>query len=492
MILYGYLTEVIILFLWYKLIIKKEITAKTDGADKILGRTIKLVIRYKETIKNNILLRIEYKQKKEKEIIKIKRYVENLVLVYAWHGCLAIMGPIMLSIFFQDKYDIFNTFVFVSCIACLYMNQLKEQTQYYVKTLEIYINKVLIPLENCPRIVEAEKDEIIYIQWTKKKIVIAIIIAIVVMVIGTLFIWVEGYIEQNEIIMKILTIITLICILIYSVKKRFKKRLCKNGIEFVDAEYEMIKDDVEKICNMLNIRNVRFKIIEENFTNAFSKINEDRIWEVSVTSQFITKLRKMLEEDDTIEIDDIKTIFLVTVGHELGHVFYKDATSTQNRLLISFLITLGSYFIGILMLAMGGKSFIYIIIGIILLFLDWIFGGVMCDKRYWTQISELKADRIAIKYVYGGRKAFESFWLTEDDIQKEENSTQEIVKENALYKYYKRNIEIEEHPSKMQRKKLIKERDEWKWWEYFEHALVIRKWRFLGLGWNGVLKVTKV
>ncbi len=56
MILYGYLLEVVIVFLWYKLIIEKEIRAKTGGADKIFKRTIKLVIKYKSTIKNNILI----------------------------------------------------------------------------------------------------------------------------------------------------------------------------------------------------------------------------------------------------------------------------------------------------------------------------------------------------------------------------------------------------------------------------------------------------
>lgn len=140
---------------------------------------------------------------------------------------------------------------------------------------------------------------------------------------------------------------------------------------------------------------------------------------------------------------------------------------------------------------MGGKSFICIITGIILLVLDFIFGGVMCNKRYWAQISEFKADRIASEYVSGGRNAFESFWLTDNNIHEEETSTQNICGENILYKYYKRNIEFESHPSKARRRKLIEERGRWKWWEYFEHALIIRKWIVLGFGWNGVLKVIK-
>lgn len=127
--------------------------------------------------------------------------------------------------------------------------------------------------------------------------------------------------------------------------------------------------------------------------------------------------------------------------------------------------------------------------GSILLLFDWIFGGIMCDKRYWGQIAEFKADRIAVDYVSGGREAFVNFWLTETKVQREDDSTQKISRENVAYKYYKRNIEIEEHPSKKRRRKLIEERGKWEWWEYFEHVLVIRKWRWHGLGWNGVLKV---
>lgn len=67
-ILFGYVIEIIIIWLWYKLIIKKEISLKTDGADRILRRTIKLIIQYKTIIKNNIFLRVNYKQEKRQEI----------------------------------------------------------------------------------------------------------------------------------------------------------------------------------------------------------------------------------------------------------------------------------------------------------------------------------------------------------------------------------------------------------------------------------------
>ena len=384
------------------------------------------------------------------------------------------------------------------------MKQLKEQTQNYVEIVEVYIKQVLVPLEKCPRIVEIEKDELIDIQWTAKKKVAMILVVIMGIAIYVLLIWGERYIEQNEIIKRILAIFTVIFLLIDYVKNRFKNRFKKRENEnenepiFVDIEYDLIKEEVEHICSMLNIHNVRFNVIEENTINAFSKMNGDGVWEVSVTSQFITKLRKMLEKDEAdekeaaMEIDDIKDIFLVTVGHELGHVFYKDEILIKKRLLFSLLFSLGCNFTGIFLFAVAGKSMFFAIIGSILLLFDWIFGRIMCDKRYWGQIAEFKADRIAVDYISGGRNAFVNFWLTETRVQEEEDSTQKISRENVVYKYYKRNIEIEEHPSKKRRRKLIEERGKWEWWEYFEHVLVIRKWRWRGLGWNGVLKVTKI
>ncbi|MBQ3543956.1 MAG: hypothetical protein IJA34_03040 [Lachnospiraceae bacterium] len=61
----------------------------------------------------------------------------------------------------------------------------------------------------------------------------------------------------------------------------------------------------------------------------------------------------------------------------------------------------------------------------------------------------------------------------------------EIEKSNKIYKYYKRYIEKEAHPLMERRVYLVKNRGAWKWWEYIEHALLIRKWYLVGKGWNG-------
>jgi len=496
MILSGYILEVIIIWFWYTLIVKKEIYAKTDGTDKIIKRTINLLIHYKNTIRSNLQLRVNYKQKKRQEIEKIKRYVLNLIFINVWIGCFFIMIPPIMNIFLHDKESVFHKFAFLIFVGGLLVKQLKEQTQSYLEVLEVYIKQVVVPLEKCPRIIEIEKDEIIDIQWTSKKKIVMVLVIIMGIVMYLLLIWGDAYLEQNEMAKGILTILVVAIWGIDFVKNKFKKREKVNKPIFISVEYDLIKDEVEHICSMLNIYNVRFRVVEENRINAFSKLNKDGVWEVSVTSQFITKLRKMIEEDKTneknvvMEIDDVKKIFLVTVVHELGHVFYKDEILEKRRILFSVFVSFGILIMAMFLLVFSVKSLFFAVVSSILLFVEWIFGSIMCDSRYWGQIAEFKADRIAAEYVEGGTEAFVYFWANDKKIQREGVFTQNILKENCLYKYYKRNIEIEKHPSWKYRRKLMEERNEWKWWEYFEYVLVIRKWRRKGLGWNGVLKVT--
>lgn len=83
-------------------------------------------------------------------------------------------------------------------------------------------------------VVEIEKDELIDIQWTAKKKVAMILVVIMGIAIYVLLIWGERYIEQNEIIKRILAIFTVIFLLIDYVKNRFKKRENENEPIFVD------------------------------------------------------------------------------------------------------------------------------------------------------------------------------------------------------------------------------------------------------------------
>jgi len=495
MILIGYILEFIIIYFWYMLIVKKEIHAKGNDVDRILRRSINLIIKHRIIIKNNIFLKVNYRKEKRKDIDIIKKGVRNLMLINGWIGYFFIMGPLIMSIWIRDKDNVLSIIFFCIFTVSLLVKQLKEHTQCYIEVLERYIKQVIMPLEKYPKLIEIEDDEIITIQWTPKKKMVILLLIIIGISMFLLIIWGEPYLHQNKITNGIVAIFAVSFLVIDYIKNKSAKREKEKNIVFVSAEYDTIRGEVENICGLLGIHNVKFDVIDEKRTNAYSRMNEDGVWEVVVTSQFISKLRIMLQEDKNNEkkvvlsIEEVKRIFLVTVAHELGHVFYKDTILEKRRILLSVFVSFGILIMAMFLLVFSVKSLFLVVVSSILLLGEWIFGSIMCDSRYWGQIAEFKADRIVAKYVEGGTEAFVYFWGNDKKIQLEEESTQNIIKENWIYKYYKRNLEVEKHPSWKYRRKLMEERKEWKWWEYFEHALVIRKWRRKGLGWNGVLKV---
>ena len=190
MILFGYVIEIIIIWFWYKLIIKKEISLKTNGEERILRRTIKLIRQYKTIIKNNIFLRVNYKQEKRQEIERIKRYIGRFILINVGIGGFVILAPIIASMFLPNNDSIFQMAVFLSLIVGgPLVKQLKKQTQNYIEIVEVYIKQVIVSLEKKSRIVEIGKDEIIDIQWTAKKKVAIIMVVILGIAIYVLLIW---------------------------------------------------------------------------------------------------------------------------------------------------------------------------------------------------------------------------------------------------------------------------------------------------------------
>ena len=151
MILFGYVIEIIIIWFWYKLIIKKEISLKTNGEERILRRTIKLIRQYKTIIKNNIFLRVNYKQEKRQEIERIKRYIGRFILINVGIGGFVILAPIIASMFLPNNDSIFQMAVFLSLIVGgPLVKQLKKQTQNYIEIVEVYIKQVIVSLEKNP------------------------------------------------------------------------------------------------------------------------------------------------------------------------------------------------------------------------------------------------------------------------------------------------------------------------------------------------------
>ena len=156
----------------------------------------------------------------------------------------------------------------------------------------------------------------------------------------------------------------------------------------------------------------------------------------------------------------------------------KNISFIRMRLRIANVICLLIYISTILELFIGKGKLILNVVSLIILFGEIILGNVMCDIRYWKQIAELRADRLAIRLSKCNKYAVIDFW--KEDLKKKPSDTTNIVNQ-----YYKRYIKVKDHPSLNRRMELLAKRDRWYWWEYIEHALVVVKWRMTNKGWNG-------
>lgn len=485
--LIGYIVEAIVLYLWYRLIIKKELDEKTNSEKTILLRSVRLIIQHRMTIKKNIFSIVNYDLEQKQQIERLKQIISEQFTINLLICIYIISNPILLSMFCNTK-RLSGCIFYIILVIAILINLLKEHTQKYIEALEIYIKYLLIPLEKNPQIIEINESETINVQWTTKNKIIAIIIGIFILFSYIIFSSLNDFINQYDMPKYLLSILIIAIILITFREKDTNPKNKNKSINFLNIEYELVKDQVEKICTRLKLDNVEFKIVEDQSINAFSNITKKGKGEVFVTDKFIQELSKMSVQYDN---EEIKNIFLVTIGHELGHIFYKDKFLIKKRLSKSCIVNLILYLVSACLLLLIGRFIILACFGGIILLSNWLFGNIMSDKRYWGQIAEFKADRIAVSCANGGKDAFVNFWFSPKELDKEKTSTDKISKENIIYRYYKEQIETEEHPSKERRKYLLEHRGKWQWWEYFEHAIVIRIWRMKGLGWNGVLKIVK-
>lgn len=506
MLIGMYVVEGIILLLWYNLIIKKEIYENEDKKkgnekkygeegtvennvnnkkkdEKVVIRTIRLLKKYRKEIRDNLLLRVNYCQEKKENIEKIKKYVGNVFYSITWLTLIAIVCPIIMDAIPMFKDNVMGYVLGIIVILGMLFKELRACTQNYIEALKIYIKQVLIPLENATELVSIDEKEIIRVEWTRKKKLQIILMVSFCVLLFLLLMWVEKIMTNNVMIGRIAACLLVFAFLMDYVKDKFPKRQIKDvGIVFNGCEYFSIEEQIKDFCKKLNINNLKCSIWEEN-GNAFSHLDEDGIWEIALSRGLLLELEDMHRKGKL----DIREGMLIIVGHEIGHAFYRDTSKNINkRVGIAIVINLVIWVMVYMFTILAFKSTFFFAIGGFLMLFSAIFGNVMCDGRYWLQIAELKADRIAISLFDGGKEAFVRYFGRENRIKEEEARKEKIDKANVFYRYYKHDVEIEGHPSIKRRIELVEKRKKWKWWEYFEHALLIRMWRWNRLGWNGI------
>lgn len=74
------------------------------------------------------------------------------------------------------------------------------------------------------------------------------------------------------------------------------------------------------------------------------------------------------------------------------------------------------------------------------------FEKAISDPRYWNQMSELRADRLGLKYSRVNPQIFKDFFDVSGQIKNEQEFSQKLNSSNFLYRYYKRYSENEDHP----------------------------------------------
>lgn len=379
-----------------------------------------------------------------------------------------ILGPIILKCFINyENRSILGNLFYIVLLCGLMFSRLKEDTQKTIEIINAYTQNVMIPLEKKPELLSFGDVQKPVIAWNVKKVLI-ILMGLLAMIICIALL--EQFKDSK--VFQVIAVLTLVFVLI----RESSIISAKNNIDIGEGIYiegyilDSVKEDIENMCVQLGIKSLECKIIATEERYAESKISEQGIPQIDISNGFITQIYRNKAARD---------ILMMTIAHELGHIYYNDFTNISKRVRISNFVYFILMILNMLGLIATMITPIFLIIALLFMGIETVFGKVICDARFWKQIAELRADRLAINVCKNDKMIFVEFW-------KEYLKNQNKEETNIIDQFYRRYIKVEGHPSMEYRMKLIEKREKWSWWEYFEHALVIMKWRITNKGWNGI------
>ncbi len=244
-------------------------------------------------------------------------------------------------------------------------------------------------------------------------------------------------------------------------------------VENNDFPYSPLRNSIYNLCIRAGLTNVELFLSNQKIINGFAKASR--------------KTNSIALTEGCLELTwpEIKAI----VGHEIIHIKYKDNTfiAVIWRILGGiFLLAVLIFYILIIQLINNFLPVVGVVITVvtlpfILLYeISMLIFLVIDNRRYWYQIQELRADRLACELpdieLSGMLALLRSAAVRESDWF------------NNLYWYkkvYYRYFLLLEHPSAKHRYKLIRKYRKWSFLEYGFHLFQITKWFFTGKGWNG-------
>lgn len=460
MILVGYIVQFAIIFGWYKFILVKELKC-----ENIVRRSVRILFTQRKNIIFSFLGWGKINEEQRMTMSNIKKHLSELFMkTYLLIGYFTL-GPIILKHFINYENGSTREIMFYLALLCgLIFLRLKEDTQKIVEIINMYIQNVMIPLEKKPELLSLEEVQKPLIEWNVKKIFMLLLTTII-----TYIVLLEQF-KDNK-VFQVIAVVMFIFVMIReaSVKSKRTNINVDEGICVEGYILENVKDDIGNMCVKLGIKSLECKIIATEKRYANSKISEQGIPQIDISNGFITQIYG----------NNARDILLITIAHELGHIYYNDFSNISKRVRISNLVYLILIILNMLGLMATMISPIFLIITLLIMGIESVFGKVMCDARFWQQIAELRADRLAINVCKSNKMTFVEFWKRYLKSQSKEDT-------NIIDQFYRRYIKVEGHPSMERRMELMEKREKWSWWEYFEHALVIMKWRVTNKGWNGI------
>lgn len=466
MLALGYVIIALIVIGWYKLILSIEISQY-----QILSRSIKLLINNRKVIFDNILFIGEEDEKQREKFDYIKNKLFDMFIMIINVGGFLLLCPIIIRYILEGTVDGLGKYTIFTFMICgLVVMRLKEVSQQCINLINEYIKGILVPIEHNPQLIQKDELKRVEMEWTLKKVIefLVYICLGIIIILGGHFIYLKY--KDREIVGVISTVALFIIAVFGRRKSKANVNQKENKIEIDKNTLGGIEKDIENMCEKLGISNIEIIVSEDGNIKIETTIKKDGTPHIEVSYQFVQIL---------CSESGAKDILLYTIGHELAHIYYHDFKNIRRRIKISYF----AYFISLLLIVLLMLSIdmhlIQYLVLTLLIFHNLTF-KIICDKRYWYQIAELRADRLAMQIYDGEKMLFINFWKRYD-----EESRCKAKGKNTLYNYYRKYIKIEAHPSMIRRMELIEKRERWYNWEYIEHMLLIWKWRVTNKGWNG-------
>lgn len=261
--------------------------------------------------------------------------------------------------------------------------------------------------------------------------------------------------------------------LLESPRPRKKKVLPGVTIEDGGWGLEQHRERVQDMCAVLHIRALKWQVVADQKINAHAVLRDGEPPTVIFTTQLLEHVGQV--GFDPLSPEKMTNSILMLLGHELAHIAYKDAIRLRRRTVIALLATTVPFIVSVFMVMRGWLA---LETGLILLFIcllfDHVFGKILTDRRYWGQMSELRADRVGQQLT--GADPAELATIME-------HMEYTALEDNALHRVYKRYWEMHYHPSVRRRIACMKKQRRWGVRDYISQLWYIRVCLWKGKGW---------